>query len=623
MKKIMLFAAAFMLFACDPVEQPSKENPDDNQTEQPVEPENPEGPEEPEEPEQPEEPEMKITPILDVVFNADGTATDVSETGMAITTVKGASLMTYYNDYSKGYVARFNNKVGESATSGYYRAEYVSKRNFKSALQDGHSMEVVFMLDGELPNAREVKMFSSHQSGGTGFLITNGSKNQEITFLPHVGGNYIWAQSGIRPERGRYYHVVGVWDKAAGKARIYVDGVMKKEVSAVGDLKMVADKYMWFGIGADAGDKGDTAWKGDVVLARVYDEALTDEQVTELKTRADYGFPVSDIVLDDVLYLSGCSFAPGSDFKILGRGFKDGDKIVWESTNGYRSLVSGKVSEKAIDIKLPSDLANGNFKLLLERNGSIVPLGTVDITISSTPTELRVPKIVAHRCYHTAGAPENSLAAFIATQKLGGVYGAEIDIYITTDDVPMVHHDGVIGGKRIENMTYAEASACKLSNGESLPTLASILEQAKADPSLKVIIEIKDHNAVTREQAAVDKAMEMVAEYGLKDQVEYIAFDYQLCKRIVANDSKAVVGYLNGDKAPAAVFADGIMSIDYTLATLNSNTAWIRDAHDKGMIVNTWTINSDADMIKSIVLGVDYITTDYPDRLKEVSELVK
>ncbi len=622
----MLFAAAFMLLACNPVEDPvtpEEETPTEKPEEKPENPEEPEEPEKPEEPEEPVEPELTMTTLLDVVFNADGSATDVSETGMVVTTVKGASLMTYYNELSQSYIARFNNKIGESTSSGFYRAEYVSKRAFRNGLQDGHSLEVMFMLDGVLPNAKEVKMFSSHQSGGTGFLITNASKGQEITFLPHVGGNYVWARSGIKPERGRYYHVVGVWDKAACKAKIYVDGEFKDEAAAYGDLTMVADSYRWFGIGVDAGGSGESAWRGDVVIARVYDEPLTAEQVTELYTKADYKFPVSDIVLDDVLYLSGCTLAPGSLYKIMGKGFKEGDKLVFESAKGLRTTAVGTLNAKGIEINLPSDLTDGNYKFLLDRSGSLSPLGMVDIKIAQNPVALKVPKIIAHRCYHTAGAPENSLAAFIATQKLGGVYGAEIDIYITTDGVPMVHHDGVIGGKRIENMTYAEASALKLSNGESLPTLESILVQAKEDPSLKVIIEIKDHNVVEREQAAVDKAMEMVAEHGLKNQVEYIAFDFELCKRIVKNDPAAIVGYLSADREPAAVHAEGIKSIDYSFSSLKSRPAWVEAAHELGMIVNVWTVNTDADLVSAIVLGADYITTDYPDRLKEISELIQ
>ena len=43
-------------------------------------------------------------------------------------------------------------------------------------------------------------------------------------------------------------------------------------------------------------------------------------------------------------------------------------------------------------------------------------------------------------------------------------------------------------------------------------------------------------------------------------------------------------------------------------------------AHELGLGVNVWTVNSERDMIKMIKYGVDGIITDYPNRLKKVCE---
>jgi glycerophosphoryl diester phosphodiesterase len=43
-------------------------------------------------------------------------------------------------------------------------------------------------------------------------------------------------------------------------------------------------------------------------------------------------------------------------------------------------------------------------------------------------------------------------------------------------------------------------------------------------------------------------------------------------------------------------------------------------AHDLGLGVNVWTVNSERDMIKMIKYGVDGIITDYPNRLKKVCD---
>ena len=94
----------------------------------------------------------------------------------------------------------------------------------------------------------------------------------------------------------------------------------------------------------------------------------------------------------------------------------------------------------------------------------------------------------------------------------------------------------------------------------------------------------------------------------MQHQVEYIAFSYDICKKLVQLDPNAMVQYLNGDKAPAKVLADGIRGIDYTSSKLTD--AWIKEANDLGMTVNVWTVNSQSAMVDFMNKGVDLITTD-------------
>jgi glycerophosphoryl diester phosphodiesterase len=115
--------------------------------------------------------------------------------------------------------------------------------------------------------------------------------------------------------------------------------------------------------------------------------------------------------------------------------------------------------------------------------------------------------------------------------------------------------------------------------------------------------------------------MELIKEAGLSDMVDYIAIDYNICKRIIANDPNALVGYLNGDKVPSAVLADGIKCIDYSSINLAVSHAWLREAKEIGVLVNVWTVNSTNDMLKWIEKGVDFITTDHPDVLQTMVEL--
>ena len=139
--------------------------------------------------------------------------------------------------------------------------------------------------------------------------------------------------------------------------------------------------------------------------------------------------------------------------------------------------------------------------------------------------------------------------------------------------------------------------------------------------SSKLIVEIKTHSTPERNNAATDLVMKKIEKAGIKDRVEYIAFSFDICKRIVAAQPDAKVGYLMGDKTPREVHDAGICSVDYHFGVFNNNPAWIKEAGELGMIVNVWTVNNADDMADFIARGADYITTDDPALLSGIHRL--
>ena len=240
--------------------------------------------------------------LLDVVFNTDGTAEDVSPMHNTVQ-ILGETPAVTYNDTYKRNAATFNNELSSTGVSAY-KIDYNDNARMKSALAGGHSLEAIVMVryEGEIVNA-EMKPFSSMESGGTGFLVTtkSGERQNEITFLPNVSTNgnstWRWATSGVVPQSGTYYHIVGVYDEQNAKARIYVDGKLCNEIDAPGIFRLANTGCHWFAIGGDpgSGDKIQNAWNGDVVMARIYSKALTDEDVKTLNQRANDATPVESV----------------------------------------------------------------------------------------------------------------------------------------------------------------------------------------------------------------------------------------------------------------------------------------------------------------------------------------
>ncbi len=568
--------------------------------------------------------------LLDVIFNEDGTAKDISPMNNTVQYIPGAGASWYYNDYYKRIVAGYSHPVANSISSGYYR---VDNSKFWSKLEDGHTLETLVRLDDGNYND-EVKPFSNHQSGGTGFLICKASRGSaNFTFLPHVGGGYKWCESGVVPEVGRYYHIVGVWDKTAGKALIYIDGEKKNEVEASGSLKIANDGSRWFAIGGDpSGDNASNAWNGDIAIARIYDKALTEEEVKALyidvenKSQVPVSFNLTDIV-----YLGYAEVAAGYTYTIYGNGFKSGDVLRFTSTAAPSMKLESEITLGQADglqsasVKIPSGLPEGaqRFSITLLRNGIQKAIGVVNFTMTSNPKADPTIQVIAHRGHHADGstATENSAASLESALKLG-IYGSEFDVWVTADDKLISYHDSKLSGQsqRIDDSTYDQIKDFKLANGESLPTFDAFLEVGKKYPDAKLVCEIKTHGNATKNKRAAEAVVAAVKAKNMEAQVEYIAFDYDICKQLVAALPDAKVMFLssNTSTAPSKVAGDKMDGIDYKLPVLFEKPEWVGEAHQLGLEVNTWTANSAADIYGAIWLGVDYITTDNPVTVRDL-----
>lgn len=229
------------------------------------------------------------------------------------------------------------------------------------------------------------------------------------------------------------------------------------------------------------------------------------------------------------------------------------------------------------------------------------------------------PGVIAHRGYwHTEGAAPNTIASLQKAIEIGAE-GSELDVYITTDGVVVLDHDGVINGKRIDEGTYADLKDVKLANGEPIPTFEAYLEVARKQKHTKPIIEVKTHSSKAREDAAVDALLDMVHKAKMDKRVEYISFSKNACERLIARGPKKIkVAYLSGDMTPKELAKKGYTGLDYHIGAMRGHENWFDEAKALGLEINVWTVNDEASMKYLIEKGVDYITTDEPVLLQKV-----
>lgn len=424
--------------------------------------------------------------------------------------------------------------------------------------------------------------------------------------------NWRWCHSGVEPEVGKYYHVVGVWDQVAGKARIYVNGELKNEIEAMGEfIQPSSPSARWFCVGGDScsSDYAESAWNGDVVIARVYDAALRDSDVAELWRKADVEFKGSAFEIKKLLYLPYCVVPAGASYVIAGEGFEDGDKVRFES-GSYSAECTVTPETGRVRLNLPEDIITGDYKMTAVRGAGTAPLGMVHFEISADALPTVKSKIVAHRCFHK-NYPENSLEAFRAAQE-AGFYGAEIDVWMTVDKQLFVNHDGVVNGVRIQD------SESSMITGAS--RFEEFVDQALKNTGTKLVVEIKEHSTAQRSRECTELVLKTIREKGYEKYADYISFSYDVCKQIAAAMPDATVGLLSSTTDLQGLKDNGVRCIDFSYSYLFQKPELFRSAHSLGMEVNIWTVNSGFDLAKCIGLGADYITTDIPDELQTITD---
>ena len=228
------------------------------------------------------------------------------------------------------------------------------------------------------------------------------------------------------------------------------------------------------------------------------------------------------------------------------------------------------------------------------------------------------PKVISHRGYWTApNSAQNSLASFTKADSVG-VFGSEIDVWLTADDKLIVNHDRVYKGTDInmEKSTLKEIPSIVLPNGENIPTLDAYLRLVAAKPDTRLILEMKSLSDLKREDLAAEKIVKALRKYNLLDRTDIIAFSINACLAFKKLMPDGRIFYLNGDLAPRSIKKLGLTGIDYSMSVLRKNPKWVEQAHKEGLEVNVWTVDTEEDMRYFIDLGVDYITTDYPERLQ-------
>ena len=278
--------------------------------------------------------------------------------------------------------------------------------------------------------------------------------------------------------------------------------------------------------------------------------------------------------------------------------------------------------------------------------------------------------------------PENTLAAFTHALALG-VTTLELDCAITRDGVVVVSHDPLLNpditrdakgtwlvraGPPIARRDYhtlqhydvgrirpasryaARFPAQQAVDGARVPRLIDVFALARraGNDTVRFNIETKvsplepDHTEPV--ESFVRKVIAAVRASDMKHRVTIQSFDWRTLKLVQQEAPEIPTVYLTAQQdfmdniratassspwtaglhvsrfegsIPRMVKAAGGAVWSPYYAEITGET--VREAQRLGLKVIVWTVNSEADMRRTIGLGVDGIISDYPDRLRDVA----
>lgn len=312
------------------------------------------------------------------------------------------------------------------------------------------------------------------------------------------------------------------------------------------------------------------------------------------------------------------------------------------SLSGYTIPVETSGAEIG-SILLHRDKSNVKLKLkadtskLFSLNNGVIKLKTRKKLTSSSPTKYEIVisvgkelhhfvlvkddfiknRIIAHRgAWKHTRVEQNSVRSFLNAVKIG-CEGSEFDVWLSVDSIPVLSHDPIIGGLTVEKSTAEELENLCLTYGDNVPKLEDFIKIATQQNQTKMILEIKSSQiSQDRTLFMTDKIVEMVHRLKAQAWVEYISFNYEVLKRIIAIDPSARTAYLSGDKPIEEIKKDRLTGIDYSYYSHRSDSLLTQKSHQLGLTVNVWTVNEKSELAYYLnTQKVDYITTDEPEIL--------
>jgi len=206
--------------------------------------------------------------------------------------------------------------------------------------------------------------------------------------------------------------------------------------------------------------------------------------------------------------------------------------------------------------------------------------------------------------------PENTISSFKKAIELG-VDAVELDVRKTKDGEIVVIHDADVkkttnGSGPVSDLTLQQIKSFLTDKNEKIPTLEEALDFI--DRKLTVFIELK-------ETGFEEKVLTLVKKKGLRKNIVVVSFLEEALKKVRELDPDVETGLIyakhkNPLKAALELKAQWLVAFYKFMHTAN-----VQKAHENGLKVLVWTVNTPEEVDEMKKKGVDGIASDKPDIL--------
>lgn len=220
--------------------------------------------------------------------------------------------------------------------------------------------------------------------------------------------------------------------------------------------------------------------------------------------------------------------------------------------------------------------------------------------------------VIGHRGA-AAYKPENTLPAFEAAIESKAV-GAETDVHISRDGVPMIMHDGSLDRTTsLKGAIKDTDSATMIAAG--VPTLTDYFGVTK--DRIVSVVEIKDG------QDVVKKVIDEIHRLKLSNQVILFSFNADYIAEAKKRDRHIFAAWLNSNPTPMDKFFDKVKEIHadaIAMAWPVVNEKLVEEAHQRKLPVFAWTVDPGKEVDRLKGLKVNFIITNSPRDVREQLE---